>query len=412
MFEAVCVFNGGFGLSAAVAVSAAGQDEAVDRIARLVDASLLMAETDRPETRYRMLETVREYGLALLAEHGQTGTVRGRHASYFATLAEKAEPELTGAEQALWFSRLELEHSNLLAALDHLERRGDEQALLEFAIRLTRFWYVRGHLDEARHRLERALAAASGLDATLRRRALTAVASIALLQGDYEAATTFAEASLEAAKETGEDRLVANGLSNLGAIRLAGGNIEKAGELLKQGVALARTIDDTRIRALALNNLADYELTVGAYERAEPLFSESLELLRARGDTANVARSLFNLGAVALQLDRLDQAEGQFSESLVLSREADDKEDMCWALVGFGALAAARRHGERAAILMGAAERLLDEMGAAFKTFERSLHDGAATRAETLLGAQAYAEAHAAGTRLTLTEALDIAVSD
>lgn len=412
MFEAVCVFNGGFNLSAAIAVSGSTTDDAVDRIARLVDASLVMAETAQPETRYRMLETVREYGLALLAEHGRTGAVRDRHASYFAELAETAEPELTGAEQAHWFSRLELEHSNLLAALDYLERRNDDEALLQFAIALTRFWYVRGYLEEARHRLERALAATTGADAALRRRALTAVASISLLQGDYEAATVFAEASLEAARETGEARLVANGLSNLGSIRLAAGDRERAGKLLAEAVDLAQTIDDTRIRALALNNLADYELTVGAYERAEPHFSESLELLRARGDTANVARSLFNLGAVALRLNRLDEAESRLRESLGMSRQVDDKEDMCWALVGLAALASARQHGERAAILLGAAEQLLTEMGAAFKAFERSLHDEARERAASLLGADAYAEARAAGTRLSLPQALELASTD
>ncbi|HEY7024692.1 MAG TPA: BTAD domain-containing putative transcriptional regulator [Candidatus Limnocylindrales bacterium] len=412
LFEALCIFNGGFNLAAAVAVATASHDEVIDSVARLVDASLVMAETDQPETRYRMLETVREYGLALLAERGQSGAVRDRHASYFARVAELAEPELSGADQAEWFRRLELEHANLVAALDHLERRGDEHGLLEFTIRLTRFWYVRGHLDEARHWLERALAAATGTDPALRRRALTAAASIALLQGDYDAATAFAESSLEAARETGEDRLVANGLSNLGAIRLAAGDTSRAGELLIEAVALGRTIDDTRIRALALNNLADYELTVGAYARAEPLFSESLELLRARGDTANVARSLFNLGAVALRLNQPDEAEARLVESLGLSREIDDKEDLCWALIGLAALAAARGRGERAANLLGAAERLLDEMGAAFKAFERSLHDDAAAGAESLLGASAYAEAQAAGRRMFLAEALDIAVSD
>jgi predicted ATPase len=410
-FETVAVFSDGFTLEAAAAVVSAGDDnEALESVTRLVDASLVRVIGGPAETRFRLLQTVREYGAARLIENGAMDDARDRHAKYFAELAARAEPELTGPDQALWFARLDADHANLLAALDYLTANRDGQVLLQFTVRLTRFWYVRGHIAEARERLERALEAADDVDAALRRRALTAASSMALIQGDYAAATRLGEMSLAAARETGEERLVANGLSNLGAIVLAAGDQARAGELLESAVALGRQVGDSRILAMALNNLADHALTVGDYQRAEPLFDESLNLLREHGDTANVARSLFNLGAVALRLGRIDDAEARLNESIVDSRGAGDKEDMCWAMLGLASVSAARADGERSAILLGAASALLRSMGADFKPFERALHDDTAQQVRELIGEQSYEEARARGAALSLESALEIAV--
>jgi predicted ATPase/Tfp pilus assembly protein PilF len=413
LLACLSVFAGGFDVAAVAAVATGNDHErATDLLARLVDASLVVADTRRSSTRYRVLETVRQYAAERLNERGETEPARRRHAQHFAALATTAEPELTGAQQTEWFGRLDDEHANLLAALSYLQQSGgDDARLLECTVSLTRFWYVRGHLAEARERLTAAADAAAEAPAGLRRRALTAAASIALLQGDYGASVRFAEDSLRAAQETGEERLIANGLSNLGAIALAAGEHERARSLLEEAVSRARRIDDTRIAALALNNLGDHALTVGDYERAEPLFNESLAILRARGDTANVARSLFNLGAVALELGRLEEAEPRLRESLELSRHAGDKEDMCWCLLGTAALAGARDLSERAATLCGAASALLGQIGAAFKPFERSLYDRTTARARELMGEMAFNAAHRRGEEMSLDAALEFAAT-
>lgn len=331
---------------------------------------------------------------------------------WYLALAKQAEPELTGDKQASWFATLEVEHDNLRSALDHLASVGESERPLRLAIALTRFWYVRGHLSEARARLRESLAAGGAHTPALRRRALTAAASLALLQGDYAGATALAEEGLDVARETAEPRIVANALSNLGAIVLAAGDHGRAALLLEEAVSLAREVGDERITALALNNLGDLALTVGDYERAEPLFEESLDLLRARGDTANLARSQFNLGAVALQLRRLGDAEARFRESVALARETGDKEDLAWCLEGFAGLASAHGRGLDAALLLGAAGGLLAEMGADFKPFERQLHTTTEARARALCGADAFTEAAQKGAAMSLEEALDGALSN
>jgi tetratricopeptide (TPR) repeat protein len=409
-FASLAVFAGGFTLESAAALSNGDEMQALEAVTRLVDASLVAVEMTEAASRYRMLETVRQYAETSLREAGEIEAARDAHAAYFRDLAQRAEPELSGADQALWFERLDAEHANFVSALDHLADDGrNAESLLEFTVALTRFWYVRGHLIEARQALERALAASPSAPTLLRRRGLTAVASITLLQGAYGEATRFAEASLLAARESGEDRLIANGLSNLGAIVLAAGDPGRAGDLLGEAVALARTVEDTRILALALNNLGDHALTVGDYARADPLFSESLALLQARGDTSNVARSLFNLGAVALMTDHVDLAESRLRDSLAASRQAGDQEDLCWGLLGLAAVAAARAEAEKAALLLGAATTVLTRMGAEFKPFERQLHEQTEARVIELLGHETYESARVRGGSLSLDDAVGVA---
>jgi tetratricopeptide (TPR) repeat protein len=404
VFARLAVFAGGATLAAAEAVC----DADVDTLAALVDHHLVRRTEGAGEPRLGLLETIREYAAGLRTP-ADDEAVRLRHAHWCVDLAEEAEPELGGDRQADWFARLEAEHDNLRTGLDELDAHGEHELALRLAVALFRFWYVRGHLIEGRRRLEHALAHGDGQPAQLRRRALTAGAAIALLQGDYGAATTFAEDGLAVARETEEERLVANALSNLGAIVLAAGDERRAADVLEEAVPLAREVGDQRILALALNNLGDVALTVGDYERAEPLFDESLRLLRARGDTSNIARSQFNLGAVDLMLGRHDEARERFAESLALSQQAGDKEDLAWCLEGLAGLAAATGDGRRAALLLGAAQTLLEAMGAAFKPFERRLDETTREGASRLCGAAAFAEALAEGTAMTLAETVALA---
>jgi predicted ATPase/DNA-binding SARP family transcriptional activator len=404
------VFSGGFGVDAAAAVC--GPDgSALELIQTLTDASLVLGERHGGEIRYRLLETVREYAAGRLLELDARETAM-RHAEWSLALAEEAEPRLSGEDQSRWFRILETEHDNLRAALGYLAADGEPEQRLRLAVALSRFWYVRGYLGEGRRLLEGALADAHGAAPLLLRRALTAVAALALLQGDYVAATDFAERALGAARQGDEPRFVANALSNLGAIVLAAGDTVRATAVLEEAVELARNVGDERITALAINNLGDLALTTGDYDRAGPLFAESHALLVARGDTANIARSLFNLGAVDLMLDRADAARSRFRASLELAQETDDKEDLAWCLEGLAAVAAAAGDGERASTLLGSARELLKHMEADFKPFERQLDEATNDRARSLLGEAAHGSAMERGAEMPLAAAVELALDD
>jgi predicted ATPase/DNA-binding SARP family transcriptional activator len=373
-----------------------GDAAALDLMEGLLDASMAVTHEHGGSMRYGLLETVRQYAADRLQELDAEATER-RHALWALSLAETAEPELSGDRQTHWFATLDAEHDNLRAALAYLDARGEKGLELRLAVALSRFWYVRGHLGEGRHHLERALANAGDQPPSLLRRALTAAAAITLLQGDYGAATVFSDAALDAAREGAEPRFVANALSNLGAIVLAAGDHARAAEVLEEAVALAREVGDTRIAALAINNLGDLALTTGDYRGARPLFEESHALLETRGDTANLARSHFNRGAVELMLGNDEAADVHFREGLALARETDDKEDLAWCIEGLASLAARRGDGERASTLLGIAGALLARMGAEFKPFERRLHEATEERAVALCGESGFAAARERG---------------
>ena len=406
----ISVFPVGATLDGAAAVCLGGDEgTALDLLEGLADASLIAPREQDGVMRYRMLETVRQYAAERLEALDGCDT-RRRHAEWCLELVERAEPELSGERQVEWLEILEAEHDNARVALDHLTAEGEQALALRLAVALSRFWYVRGHLTEARRRLEEVLATAMEDDPLLLRRARTAAAAIALLQGDYPAATAFSEGALESARAAGEPRFVANALSNLGAIVLAAGNHDRATIALEEAVSLAREVGDERIAALAINNLGDLALTVGDFERAEPLFEESQALLRARGDTANIARSLFNLGAVKLMLGDRGAADALFREGLRLAAETGDMEDVAWCLEGLASLAADAAEGERAATLLGAAQALVAQMGAHFKPFERQLHEATQEQAQRLCGKEAYVATLEAGASLQLAATLEVAL--
>ncbi|MBA3329545.1 MAG: tetratricopeptide repeat protein, partial [Actinobacteria bacterium] len=271
LFARLGVFVGGWNLDAAELVCVS--DDGLPALAALLDSSLVGHEADPGEPRYRMLETVREYALERLDADTEAAQVRDRHARAFVALAEQAESELVGPEQALWHERLEQEHGNMRAALGWLQESDQVELELRLAAALGRFWYVRGHLSEGRRRLEDALGHAGGAAVPeLRAKALRTASAIAVIQGDYASARALAEQGLELYRLLGDRLGSVRSLSNLGAILLAEGRAEDAVVALDESVALARDLPERRIAALALNNRGDAALTQGDYDAATTFF--------------------------------------------------------------------------------------------------------------------------------------------
>ena len=403
------VFPAGASLETAETVCEAS----LDTISALVDHHLVQRAERAGRQRLLLLETIHEYAAGLLeADPAELELAARRHAEWCRALVDEAAPNLSGDRQSEWLDALEAEHDSLRTALDYLHEAGERELELALAVQLSRFWYVRGYVVEGRRRLETALERAEGRPPDERRRAFTAVASLALLQGDYDAARRFAEDALDAARAAGEPRLLANAFSNLGAIVLAAGDYDRAASALEEAVRLAREAGDERIAALAINNLGDLALTNGDYERAGPLFEESLGLLRGLSDTANIARSLFNNGAVDLMQGRVPAATERFRESLTLSRLTGDQEDTAWSLLGLAATDVEDGHGARGAVLLGAARAVLTHMHAAFKPFERELDRRTEERSRALSGDPRHEAGVAQGLAMTLDEALEVALVD
>src|SRR5215510_1360233 len=152
------------------------------------------------EARYRLLETIRQYGQDKLQEFAEAAKVRRNHRDWYARLAEQAEPETLEARQKSVFDRLEAEHDNLRAALGWSLEQQEAETAAQIGAAISRFWLLRGHMSEGRRWLERALSGFSDRNA-VRAKALNAAAILASLQDDNTTARTLAEESLELSSE-------------------------------------------------------------------------------------------------------------------------------------------------------------------------------------------------------------------
>ena len=187
VFCDLSVFAGGFTVATAETVVSAGHPLLVDVVRSLLRASLLHpAGTPGDEPRFEMLQTVRTYSRDQLERTGRSVNLRDAHASAFRALAEEAEPQLRGPDQARWLDLVQAELPNIRQALQWAMRSGNIDTGLYTAAGFWRFWQVRGHTHEARRHLEAMLAEPSG-STEARAAGNLAVAQCAFAQGDLRA---------------------------------------------------------------------------------------------------------------------------------------------------------------------------------------------------------------------------------
>ncbi len=209
LFRRLSVFVSGCTLEAIESICrifADGAQQVLDIVTSLIDKSMLhQIEQEEKEPRLVMLETIREYGLEVLAASGEEEIARRAHAAFYLSLAERVEPELGGAQQAIWLERLEREHDNLQAALRWSLAQGQAARDMTLALRLggalRRFWLVRGYWREGQNLLERALAVRGKVAAAVRAKALIAAANLAVTRSDYERAAALCQESLALCRE-------------------------------------------------------------------------------------------------------------------------------------------------------------------------------------------------------------------
>jgi predicted ATPase len=292
LFRRLAVFVGGCTLEAVEALSTGVGDtevDVLDSIASLVDKSLLQrAEQDGDEPHFAMLETIREYGLEALASSGEMEDTRRAHAAYYLGLAEEAEPELAGPQQAEWLERLEREYDNLRAAMQWSLEPGKEGYRREMALRLggalRRLWIVHGHWSEGRNFLERALAESKGVPAAVQVKAIITAANLANMQTDSDRAEVLAEKSRELCQELGDTRGFALSLRLLAAVAVKRGDLAAARSLNEEALMLFREVGDKEGAGLSLHNLGWLAMIQGEYAKGRTLFEECLALHRQVGN--------------------------------------------------------------------------------------------------------------------------------
>ena len=408
------VFAGGCTLEAAEAVCAGKrikEHEILDLLAQLVDKSLVSAETLGGEVRYRMLETVRQYGQDRLLASGEAAEVRTRHRTWYLGLAERGDARMRGPEEMMWLGRLEVEHDNLRTALGWSTTEADDaETTLRLAASMLRFWDYHTHWAEGRKWLETALAGSRDIKSTIRVKALWGQGGQAWRQGDYGRAMVLCDESLALARDLGDLAVIVEALRWRGLVAVRQGDFDAATALYEESLELSKKLEDKWSMAAVLAQMGSMARQRGYYAKAVVLCEESLGIFRTLGGKRAIAYALRLTGhAVRMQGD-LERAAGLYRESLALFGKTEDKWVATECIEGLALVASAQGKHERAARLFGVAEAAREMFGITMPRPERGGHEKLGTTTREGLEREAFAAAWAEGGTMTLEQAIEYAL--
>jgi predicted ATPase/class 3 adenylate cyclase len=402
LFARLAVFRGGWTLAAAEEVAGAE----LDGLGSLVDKSLVRHADDR----FAMLETIRDYASQQLEGSGGADAIRRRHAAFFLARAEETHPQLRNEELGggtEWRERHERELDNFRAALDVLEADEDPQLAIRMVGALTPLW-AGSHIVEGRERVERALA----LDHSAthpRARALDAAAELALMMGDVGATPAYAEEAIALFDQLGDTWGKADATMSLAIGVGESGDWGAALPILEEAVETFRVVGDERRVMWGTRTLAWAHAELGELDKARPLYEEALRQARVAGNRLFEGVVLGSLSWLAGAEGRIQESAALVHQSLVIKRDLADRNEIGIGLGHAAEALAAMDRSEAAATLIGAYERLVDELGGSEPWVVR-MRDETLARVQLSFDPESLARARADGHKLTADEAIAFAL--
>ena len=414
LFRRLSVFAGGFSLDAAESVCAQEdleRDEVLGLLSHLVDKSLVTAQETGGKTRYRLLETIRQYGLEKLRGSADEAEVRRRHAAYFVGLAEWAEPKLSGPEQVGRLDELERENGNLRVVMGWALAEGEAGIVARLGWALRRFWLLHGHQGEGRRWMEAQLE--RDAPPSLRSRVAVVAALMSHAQGDYQACEGYAPEGLALARQVGDEPCAAYALTLMGLSQMRRGNVEGATARFEESLPLLRRSGEEQTVPLVLVWLGSTSLVDGDRGRAARMFGEALARARQRGDRLGTNIALYSLAQIALSEASYAKAESMLAEGLASSRQMGDQANLSYFLEGLAVVAGARGEARRSARMLGAAQGSMEEAGATVYNYympDRALYERTLAAARARLDEAAWTAAWEEGRAMTAEQAVEHAV--
>lgn len=334
------VFSGGWSLEAAGEVgqvSRTADKSALDLLTLLVDKSLVMVETNRRAARYRLLETVRQYGVEKLSEAGETRETNKRHANFFADLAEMADPQLRGSKQVEWLETLDLEHDNLRAALGWCAQEGEANLAYRLVGALGWFWFMRGHWSEAQRWLDGALSTGEDSSPLLRAKAVYRVRGLEIVRGNLGGNVEPVEEALVTCRDHGDLQGIAWCLNILGQAGTWRDTLRESGHRrLLESIDLFRQLEDDWGVAWSHRYLAQMAEISGNFKESIRLHKEALKGFEEVGDAWSAAHSLFLMGSTNMDHGDLIEAKRAYEQCLAKCDIVGDRVMVAHALRGLG----------------------------------------------------------------------------
>lgn len=387
------VFVGGFTLDAVANVCLDGDDQrALELVGRLVDASLVVPDEVDRETRYRLLETIRQYAAERLEEIGGADGLRRACGRYFVDVVERVYEALKHgdpSESARPYAWFDAEQDNLRAALDYAVT-GEPEDELRLAAGLWRFWWVRGQLSEGRERLARALGRGTEVAPAVRARALQGCAGLAWAQGDYDDARALASEAVAAAHLARAPWEELGAHMVLGVTGLHVEDFETARHHLEQAASLADALGSRHDATAVKLNLAELAVASGEVETAMQAFEELAAYHRRNENPEGIGFAQLDLGVALYRLGSYVDARRAFQEARGAFATIGFRAHVAHACQGLAAVETKIGSAEEAALLLGRANAVLADAQVSERDFDPGLVADAEAAARSSLGDELF----------------------
>ncbi|HEU5430050.1 MAG TPA: AAA family ATPase, partial [Thermomicrobiales bacterium] len=413
LFRRLAVFSGGFTLAAAEAVAdSEGGMPVVDGVVALVEQSLLrqVAGTEE-EPRYLMLEIVREFGIELLAEAGETEDARQRHAEHFLRLAADvmaASPTLMNRES---LARVTADHDNVRLALAWFDVHGESEEMLRLSAMLYALWFGRGLYREGLQWAEQSLQRTSRVASPVRVQALDGAAMLAINQGDYARAERLLDEAGGLARELREPFLVGEVMSYSGYLAYRQGDFARAERLLADGLRRLRGEAASAHGGFALLILGDTAMAQEQLARAAILYQEAIDCFEEAGYAWGLSDAQAGLAGVHYCMGNLTQAAAGYRGSLERAWALGFPLHVASALQGLAAVAATAGRPDVGAQLFGSADSLIASLGAPMFPRDQPIRDRGLAALRSALGEERLPPAREAGREMSVEQAIAVATT-
>ncbi len=341
LLNRLAVFKGGFDMVAVEAVC--GGDpldpiDVLDLLTFLVEKSLVMMDESGPESRYKMLETIREYAREKLAESGELDAVAAGHCNYFFGISKLIRDGFQGAKQGEWAKKFESDVDNLRAAIAlSLAGKVDPFIAVKIAVALQNTWILGGYASEGRSVIRDALALPEIQASEMARgHALYVAATLAQSQGDYLEARDLLNDCLKIRRTLNSPRDTAGTLSTLAFVCLRLGNANEARVIEPEALDLFRQCKFGVGEATTLLQMGQIELYLSNYSLAREFLEESLKVANTVKHPETAAECELVLGQVELESGDVEEAVARISRSLRVCLSTLDRRGACNALWWLG----------------------------------------------------------------------------
>jgi predicted ATPase/class 3 adenylate cyclase len=421
LLRRLSIFRGGWTRESAEQICAEGilqagemqrdihPDKVIDILTRLVDKSLVTSKRQGEETRYLLLESMKQYCYEKLTKSGEAGILTERHLDWYLHQVEKAELGQLIPDEEYWLNYCDVENDNFRAAL---EEAAEPRMRLRLATALWHYWYVRGRLTEGRSWLDRALSHKSIQPDALKAAALNGAGTIAITMGDFDAAFSYYKESLDIGHQLGDSDRVEISLSNLALVEYSRGNFEDARAAYETCLSRYREQKDIRRTILMLMNLAAITIEQEEYTVANSYLMEALALQDEGGNKRIYAHTLYNIAYVEIMQRNWQEALIKLCESMDLLWEIKDQRVIPSALSGFASIAVLRNQFKRATVLSGAAYRGRKDAGLALTDKELRAYESELNILKDNLDPDDFDAEYLHGYNMTLEHAVEYALSE